>query len=271
MVKLFHILIFTFALLSSCSLKKNIDIVLPDYASQPVVECYIEPGKPYRLALIESVDYFSSPSYPAIKDALVIITHNGVSDTLVYTFPLDKLDGKYYNYVGDTTKKVPYDYNSPFTLYIKDNKGRILTSTTYIPKPVVIDSVWFDFNNKGRATSSIRFQDANPFMEDYYRFLVIVNPGLFTEKGDITFSDELITSSTIQITSRTTVEPGFIDMYLMHLTPEHYNYIQSTDNAWEANVNPFAQPSAVKSNINGGIGIFTGLSADKRSVLVPTP
>jgi hypothetical protein len=271
MVKLIHICILFGVLLSSCNLEKDIEIDLPPYSPQPVVECYIEPGKPYRLALFETVDYFNIPNNPIIPDALVIISYNGTNDTLKYQIIPDTLEGKLYNYVGDTTKKVPYDYSSPFSLYIKDNKGRILTSTTYIPQPVFIDSIWFVFNDEGRATSNIRFQDVNPSIEDFYRFVVVVNPFNFTEKGDIYFSDRLITSSTIQVTSRSTVEPGIIDMYLLHLTTEHYNYIKSADDADNANGNPFAQPSVIKSNINGGIGIFTGLNTDRRKVLVPTP
>lgn len=271
MVKTFHIWLIICALFSSCNLEKEIQIDLPPYTPQPVVECYIEPGKPYRLALFETVDYFNLPNIPIIPDALVIITYNGVNDTLKYQIIPDTLEGKLYNYIGDTTKKVPNDYSSPFSLYIKDNKGRVLTSTTYIPKPVVMDSIWFIFNKEGRATSNVRFQDVNYGTEDFYRYIVVVDPTIFTEKGDLYFSDRLITSSTIQITSRSTVEPGFIDIYLMHLTTDHFNYIKSADEADNANGNPFAQPSLVKSNINGGVGIFTGINADKRKILVPTP
>ena len=100
----------------SCNRTKNITVPLPAFNSQPVVECYIEPGQPYRLALTESVSYFSAPTLPIIPHALVLITHNGVTDTLKFQAIPDSIDGKAYNYVGDTSIKVPFDYNSPFTL-----------------------------------------------------------------------------------------------------------------------------------------------------------
>ena len=184
MVKNIYIwLTILFGVTTGCNLEKDITIDLPPYNPQPVVECYIEPGKPYRLALFESVDYFNIPNNPTLPDALVIITYNGINDTLKYQIIPDTLEGKLYNYVGDTSKKVPYDYTNPFSLYIKDSKGRVITSTTYIPKPPLIDSIWFVFNNEGRATSNIRFQDIDPTVQNYYRYLVVVNPVVFTEKG----------------------------------------------------------------------------------------
>jgi hypothetical protein len=261
------IYVFMFCSLLSCNRTKNIDVPLPAFNSQPVVECYIEPGQPYRLTLTESVSYFSTPTLPVIPHALVLITHQGVTDTLRYLAIPDSSDGKAYNYVGDTTKKVPYDYNTPFTLYIKDSLGRVVTSTTTILPPVPIDTVEFQFNNAGRAITIVHFTD-NPATTDYYRYLVVDNPGIFQEKGDIVFSDQYFQTSSQAIASQVTVAPGMIYVYLMHLTADYYNFLTSVNNAINANGNPFAQPASIQSNINGGIGIFTGLSYDVKYVLV---
>jgi hypothetical protein len=262
-------LIYVFMVCSiwACNQTKNIDVVLPAINSQPVVECYIEPGQPYRLSLTESVSYFSSPTIPVIPHALVLITHQGITDTLHYHTVPDTAQGKTYYYVGDTTKKAPYDYNTPYTLYIKDSLGRVLTATTTILPPIPIDTVEFQFNNTGRAITILYFRD-NPITTDYYRFMVVVNPGIFQEKGDIVFSDQYFQTPSQVIESQITVERGMIYVYLMHLTADYYNFLMSANNAINANGNPFVQPASIQSNINGGIGIFTGLSYDVKYVLV---
>ncbi len=52
--------IFPFAvlILVSCNLTRDVDIELPEYDRQPVVECYLEPGKPFRLLLTRSYAFF---------------------------------------------------------------------------------------------------------------------------------------------------------------------------------------------------------------------
>ena len=46
------------AFFSACNLTNDVNIDLPDYDRQPVVECYLEPGKPFRLLLSQSYSFF---------------------------------------------------------------------------------------------------------------------------------------------------------------------------------------------------------------------
>ena len=51
----FLILISSSVLLVGCdALTREIEVVLPPYESELVVECYLEVGKPYRLALTQT-------------------------------------------------------------------------------------------------------------------------------------------------------------------------------------------------------------------------
>jgi len=45
---------------ASCNLEKEIELELPEYERQTVVECYLEPGLPYTLLLTKSDGFFSS-------------------------------------------------------------------------------------------------------------------------------------------------------------------------------------------------------------------
>jgi hypothetical protein len=45
---------------ASCDLEKEIELELPEYERQTVVECYLEPGLPFTLLLTKSDGFFSS-------------------------------------------------------------------------------------------------------------------------------------------------------------------------------------------------------------------
>jgi hypothetical protein len=261
------IIIFT-ALLSSCNMEKEIDLALPEYESKMIVECYLDPGNPYRLSLFESVSYFEEPSLPSIDSALVTISHNGIVDTLKFNPYLDIITNKFYNYVSDSLVLVPFDYTSEFFLEIRDRNGRVATSRAKIAPPVTIDTVEFVFNSDSMAYPLTQFTD-NPNMTNYYRYLVIRYTYTGPEVQDFQFDDLLLTSSQVALGSNYTLEKSdFVIITLYHVEESYFAFLESAAAAVDANGNPFGQPSAIKSNITGGIGIFAGLSYDRKELTV---
>src|SRR5690349_20175901 len=176
------------ALLTSCDLQKDIDINLPAYQSQMVVECYLEPGKPVRLSLVESSSYLAKPDIVIIQDAEVIIARNGVPQTLTYGVGMDKTTRKFYTHTNNEALQAnPGDV---FTLTITDPKGRKLTGSTTILPPVKIDTVEFNFNDKVQALVLTRFKDDSS-TEDYYLYSVHRDSLFHEAEIDYTSSDEL--------------------------------------------------------------------------------
>jgi hypothetical protein len=56
-----------------------------------------------------------------------------------------------------------------------------------------------------------------------------------------------------------------------HITEDYYNYFESVQLAVIGNLNPFAQPSPIKSNVQGTanpLGIFTCLVYDRDTTVV---
>ena len=51
-------ILFIAAVAACGSLEKEIDLNLPEYEPQYVVECYLEPGQPFSLLLTRSAPYF---------------------------------------------------------------------------------------------------------------------------------------------------------------------------------------------------------------------
>lgn len=269
---------------SGCNLEETISLNLPDYEPEWVVECYLEPGNPYALTLIESSGYFDAPEVPFVKDALVVITHQGVADTLRYVEipspdPLLRLVGAY---ISD--RQVPADYNSPFSLFIRTATGETLRSQTLIPPPLPIDSVVWRFNEDSLALVLTYLTDV-PGQPNYFRRVLsrqvldrnplagnIKEPdSTWQAEIDQVFvaSDEFIAGR--QIVFGTTFDYAKGDTLtsaIYHITEDYYRYLESVEAAITANLNPFGQPSSILSNIDGGLGIFTGYTLDQQVVVI---
>lgn len=260
------IIILILAVFSACNLEKEVDLNLPEYERELVVECWLEPGKPYRLSLTESVGYFDTLSLPIISDATVYIVHNGDTVNIPAIPSLD--EGRIFNYTA--FENVPADYNSDFHIFVQDTKGRIVTGTTQILPPPVINRLEYEFNDKDSALVRCRFQD-DPATADYYLFVLHENS--LDKRRELSFelTDRLgggggneILVSTLYFRQRG--DTAIVSLY--HVTQEVYDYIQSGSSAEDANGNPFAPPTSVLSNVTGGIGIFAGLPLDRDSIII---
>ncbi len=270
---LFLLLLIMITLLS-CNKSRSIDIDLPEYKKQLVVECYLEPGKPYRLLLTESVSYFDVPSIPQVQDAVVTITFKGQTDTLKHVYiTLGNPDStKLFNFYLD--KIVPEVYNEPFRLHITDGKGRRITAETMLLPPVKADTIRYVFEEMDSTGYAITEIDTKIAGNDYFRFLLLdQQAGSTTLAQDIYFDANLTTTSpylikhngVILIKSKNRISRfptvsgrQFINLY--HVEEAYYKYLKSVSDSKTANGNPFAQPPGLKTNVEGGLGIFTGLS-----------
>ncbi len=256
---------------SNCDLENDVDLDLPTYESKIVVECYLEPGKPFVAVISESVSFFEEPGLPTISGATVTISHQGQMYDLnegIYTDP----DGtKFYNYGSSAI--CPENYNEDFILFVSDGKGRIATATTQILEPILIDTlevVWMP-DDSTKALVYTRFQDP-PNEENFYRRM-FQSGGILGEgenKQDFTTTDNFATSDNeiVYGTGFDFIKGDTIISTLFHIDKAYYDFKETVQDAINSNGNPFGQPSVLKSNIEGGIGIFTGLTFDRKTLII---
>jgi hypothetical protein len=160
---------------------------------------------------------------------------------------------------------------STFNLIVKDQKGRIATASTKILPIVPIDSVSFEFSKADSQAFALTFFYDNQSTADYYRYVVTKNDASSNTALDYLSDDQIASTSKIALGGPYNLKQGTpVIISLYHITKEFYNFTRSINDAKDANGNPFAQPSVIKSNINGGLGIFTGLSGDHKKLTVPT-
>lgn len=256
------------------------DIELPGYQPQPVVECYIESGKPMSLLLTlsspfsapfdTSRDYLQQATF--IQHALVVLRHGDKLDTLANRDFQDPVTRKFFNYYNP--KIMDAAPGDPFALEITLPDGGKIQASATMPETVPFDSVVVqrspDLNKYARVVAYFR---DNPTTTNHYHFLL--NYGNITDslpRQDLVFSDELFQTEQVAMTSGYDLKKNATAyITLFHISPEYHAFLESVQLALLSSQNPLSQPSPIKSNVYGSanpIGIFAGLAFDRDTVKV---
>ncbi|HOY08011.1 MAG TPA: DUF4249 family protein [Saprospiraceae bacterium] len=266
------------AFLAACNLTKDVDVVLPDYARQPVVECYLEPGKPFRLLLTQSYSFFdpfgldsSFLDKTLLQNAFVTISYNGRTDTLYNQLAFESNPVKIFNYIG--TNVVPASVGTEYVLNIVlENGGAITGRASMLPR-VPIDSVvvsWSpDRDTLARVLTYIT-DDLN--QTDYYRRMLHYSSLDSVPEQDFLVNDRISTEALIAFgTGYELTEGDTVFNTIFHISKEYHDYAESYQLAAAGAGNPFAQPSQIKSNVSGSanpLGIFTCLVYDRDTTII---
>lgn len=248
-------------LFSNC--EQIVEIDLPDYESELVVEGYLNPGLAYVVSVTESVPYFDEISLPVVNDAIVTIEHRGEIDTLTL-FQTDSL-GVYVNLqVG-----APLDDFDPFTLRVSHPPtGREVTATTRFVPPVPIDTVTYMLNDSAKASVVMYFTD-DASQANHYKVLFGPKEQVSGLADTINFRDIHTWQFTDQVFSGQQIISGTgfvfdtdteITARLVTIDQQYYDYLESVEDAENAGDGPFARPTRIVSAVEGGIGVFTALS-----------
>jgi hypothetical protein len=235
------------------------------------------------MILTETVGYYEEFDLPIVDDAFVTITYQGVTDTLDYLSIAASGTDTISFYFAPRTVEIN-DPNAPFDLYIRDNTGREVTAQTFVPAVVPIDTFEWEFNDRDEAFLTMDFNDPQD-QTNYYRVVFLrreltligdpINSTLDSAWIDrlqvaFAFDDEFAEDD-----GSITVGTGFnyaqgdsITIFLYQISKEHYDFLETVDAAETANFSPFAQPTRIQTNIEGGMGIFTGYNYDKRFFVI---
>jgi hypothetical protein len=263
---------------SACNLTRDVEIELPEYEQQPVVECYLEPGKPFRLLLSRSYSFFDPLGLDSsfldktlLQGATVAISYNGQRVVLDNQFSFEPEPLKLFNYTA--SEIVPATPDVEYTLEITLPDGTTITGSTVMLPKVPIDSVVVEYSpaNDTLARTLMYITDDQTKSNSYRRMLHYSNLDSFPQQ-DFLANDRFSTTATIAFGMGYDVSPGdtvFNTIY--HITPQYYDYLESVQLAILSGFNPFAQPSPIKSNVTGTanpLGIFTCLVYERNRTII---
>lgn len=270
--------ILAIAFLAACNLTKDVEIDLPDYDRQPVVECYLEPGKPFRMLLTRSYAFFDTLGLSSnfiqnalLDGAVVTITYNGQTDTLKNQLTIVTNPLKVYNYVGQNL--VPGTPGMEFVLNIRlADGGEITGSTTMVPV-VPIDSIVVEFNPElDTLARMLTYITDDLTQENFYRRLLNYSSLDSFPDQDFLVTDRFSQTELIAFGTGYELKEGdTVFNTIFHVTRDYYDFKESVDLAVVGNLNPFAQPSPIKSNVRGSanpVGIFAPLVYDRDTTIV---
>lgn len=257
------------AIVTSC--EKPISIDVPPSKEEIVVEASINQKflSLNYVIISKTVDYFNPDlNLNAISGAKVYISEGKVIGKDTIYDPADRnqfydlldtiLPGIYINpfFIGKV--------NKPYLLEIELKDGRKITGKTYIPTPMVFDSTHYWFETNGNDTNAFFFlQWKDGPEQNNYRMALWKNvDSLLTGWGAAnrfyTFDDSYINNAERPFLNLNRFKYGdTLNIYLSSIGRPEYLFWDSFRNAAN-NGGPFSTPVAVKSNIVGGIGSFTG-------------
>jgi hypothetical protein len=235
-----------------------------------VVEMYLEEGKPLRCLLSESLPYTDTAIVRPLNNATVVLSDGDTRDTLKFRINQDTVTGRFYNYYND--KVVPLNTTRNYSLTIRDSTGRVLLgSTGFLQKVIPIDTVLSRPSAANVDTFSVGVSITDPVqVENYYRFVVARKlHKIHRDITDFVLNDISFNGKPFSFYSEADyAKNDTVVIRVYALSKEHYDYLQSTDDARGSNFNPFSQPGRIKSNVRGGIGIFTAIRFDEKRTIV---
>lgn len=258
-----------------CNLQKDIDVPQPPFEAQLVVECYLEPGKPYRLAIQQTTPYLADPQPSLVTDAVAVITGPRGIDTIRFSPSFDTTtvsSPKGFTHTGFRT--FDGQPGEQYALLVYDGAGRRLTGTTTIQGVVPIDTLEVSFNpespvDKAKASILTRFRDPATPGDSYRYHINQVKKGKLERRQSFALDDERFNGERAVLGSSYRFgQNDTMEVTLYHIERAYDRYLQSVDDAQGANGNPFAQPAAIKSTVQGGLGVFTNLVGDRRSLIL---
>lgn len=284
---LYIILIFSIGCLISC--EKNISLNIPEPTPELVVEGHIENGTTPYVILSRNAAFFSSFT-PAdisgsfVHGATITVSDGSKMDTLTeLSYDTDGVEVYIYNDLNFSNPLVG-QVGKTYSLDIKVS-GKELTAVTTIPQLTPLDSIWYQpaVNNDSEVVLMARYnspQSVNVFV----RYFTEVNHQGFVSDYNSVFSNALFYGKTFNFSLNSGVNtidttlnkyyPYFlkgdtVTVKWSNIDHAQYNFWNTLEYEENNELNPFANPIVVASNINGGLGIWGGYGSTYKTMIVP--
>lgn len=273
------------AVLLHSSCERDITIDLPIDEQMIVVEGCIEAGEAPRVLLSRNRGFFEP--FPTdlldfvekfiVQDAVVTISDGTQTETLQFVVnPLQ------YPYVYYTTTVMKGEAGKSYTLTVQA-EGKTLRSVTRIHPPIKLDTTYFKLNIFNVNEDSLgfvfgRLTDPDTLGNGYRIYSKKNSESEFFPVDGSAFNDLFINGRTFEFFLQQSTKPfpaqdTFIreqyyytlgdTIYLKFCTMglKEVEFFETYEAARGTNGNPFSSPILIKSNIEGGLGVWYGIAA----------
>lgn len=292
-------------LLTSC--EKEIDLELPPPGNTWVVEGFIQTDQFPYVILTRNTSFFGGNAFSSlgnlyVRNANVTVSHSGtdypMQELCLSNLP-PNLKPVVSQFLGVNLDSLPADLDvcvyvnfqltgtegEQYDLSIQ-KADTVLTATTTIPNAVPIDSMWI-VPEPEVADSLVRLWvqfDEPDTLGNYYRYFTKRNdepfyPGLFgSVLDDQFFNGQLFRFNLDRGYDRNTdidfetyglfVVGDTIIVNINSIDRPHFRFWETAEDQLRSG-GPFASPTYITSNIEGGIGIWGGYGSAYDTLIVP--
>jgi hypothetical protein len=286
-------------LLGAASCTKEVQIDIPGYKDQLVIDGSIETGQPAIVLLSKTNNVYSPTNFQAylegfVSGATVVISNGSQTDTLTeicsdnlppgteeiaaafFGLPVDVLVNLHLcayislGMVGEVGKT--------YTLKVINN-GSEYTASTNITNPTPLDSVYWKPEGSflDRGFSWVKLSDPAQSGDSYAWEVKLAGMPNFKRTFNPFFNDKFFNGKTFDFAYENPMsfddpngDPAYRGYYklgdtvivkLSKIGKREYNFFEKKYNQMYSGGNPFATPTNIPSNIQGGaLGIWVGYS-----------
>jgi hypothetical protein len=286
-----------FASLWSCT--KEVQIDIPGYKEQLVVDGRIETGQPAIVLLSKSSNVYSSTNYESylnsfVDDAIVVLSNGTQTDTLtkictddlppgleqvaagIFGIPAEILVNLHLcayvsmNMLGEVGKT--------YTMQIS-HQGKQYQASSKILNPTAADSLYWkpEGNFTDRGFSWVNLSDPAATSDSYLWEVKYLQDVQFSKTFNPYFNDKFFNGLTFEFAYENPMsfnDPNGNDAYrgyyqlgdtivvkLSKIGGKEYNYFEKKYNQIYSGGSPFAVPTNIPTNIEGGaLGVWVAYS-----------
>lgn len=258
------------ALLSSClacQMQQEVEVDLPPHQQELVVECYLEPGEPYRALVTHTTSFYEETKVAAVDTAEVLITSADESRTLLSINSIDTSYNKVFNYWHP--HEVSYEEGKEYQISIAV-KGEVKATgkTRFLPK-ASIKKVEQKVESDSMSALFVHIED-NPEEKNYYRLMMRGTDPKAGYTYDGVWTDEDAANGTLVAYTPYIFVRGWSNVVvnLYHIDKRYYDFLKSIRQARDANYNPFMQPASIQSTVDGATGVFAAISLTSDTIAI---
>jgi hypothetical protein len=254
----YKIIFFLFLIISFCSCQKVIHPDLGTSTSQYVVVGNVtdQPG-PYTVTISKSVNFDQDNTFPPVSGAKVYITDStlNLTDTLTEVNPGSYQTHTLAGVVGHT-----------YHLTILSGTDSFFSSST-IPQPVNIDSVYIQTSIFGNDTDVVPLYKDPVGVGNYYHFVLTIQDSV--SQDIYLHSDEITDGGLVSEPLRNDIDVNAGDTITVELQCVDYGAYQYYNNLQQTEGQNSATPANPQSNITGGaLGYFRAHTVRRKSIIV---
>lgn len=294
-LSLIAIITFIFTLYSC---EKQVDFNLGPSTEKVVIEGTIETDLPPYLLLTKSIGFFGNVDLNTLSDAFLhdatISVSDGTQTVLLKEYRVEQGGQSFYFYSTDVDDPDVADFKgiAGKTYSLRVAYGdQVYESSTYIPHPKALDSLWAVPPPAGTVPDSItdamllygRYNDPDTF-GNKIRYFTKRNSDLLLPPYYSVEDDGIVNGTSVEVL----LSPGFNsrdtsqgrrnyfikgDTVLVKwcsIDAPVFEFWRTLEFSKGATGNPFASPVSVTSNIRGGaLGVWAGYGATSSTLIIP--